>query len=89
MKTYQELIVERAELDARIHGERKVAKRELKKQMLVMIRDAGFQADDFFKATKEVRAKAKPKHLNSKTGATWCGRGRKPLWVGTDVHVVL
>lgn len=89
MKTYQELIVERNELDARIHAERKVAKRELKKQMLVMVREAEFQAGDFFKASKEVRAKAKPKHLNSKTGSTWCGRSKKPLWIGTDVHVVL
>ena len=23
------------------------------------------------------------------TGATWCGRSKKPLWIGTDVHVVL
>lgn len=89
MKTYQDLIVERAEIDARIHAERKVAKRALKNQMLVMIREAGFQADDFFKAAKEVRAKAKPKHLNRKTGVTWCGRGKKPLWIGSDVHVVL
>lgn len=89
MKTYQELIVERAELNARIEDARKLAERRLINQMYIMIHNAGFRPEDFFNPYKKVRAKAKPKHLNSKTGATWCGRGRKPLWIGTDVHVVL
>lgn len=89
MKTYQELIDQRADLEARIKAERKVAKRELKNQILVMIHEAGFEKSDFFKARKDVGRKVKQKHRNSKTGAAWSGRGRTPSWIGTSVHVVL
>lgn len=76
MKTYHQLLTERAELDAQI-------KKAIKAEKKDAITAAKKIIDDFKLTPKEVFAKkkAKAKYRNPETGAEWSGRGIAPVWI--------
>lgn len=76
MKTYHQLLAERAELDAQIKKAIKAEKKDAVNAAKKIIAD--------FKLTpKEVFAKkkAKAKFRHPETGAEWSGRGIAPVWI--------
>ena len=76
MKTYHQLLAERAELDAQI-------KKAIKAEKNDAVISAKKIIADFKLTPKEVFAKkkAKTKYRNPETGAEWSGRGIAPVWI--------
>ena len=76
MKTYHQLLAERAELDVQI---KKAIKSEKKDAVIA----AKKIIDDFKLTPQEVFAKkkAKAKYRNPETGSEWSGRGIAPVWI--------
>lgn len=76
MKTYHQLLTERAELDAQI-------KKAIKAEKKDAVNSAKKIIADFKLTPKEVFAKkrAKAKYRNTETGAEWSGRGIAPVWI--------
>ena len=76
MKTYHQLLTERAELDTQI-------KKAIKAEKKDAVTAAKNIIADFKLTPKEVFAKkkAKAKYRNPETGAEWSGRGIAPVWI--------
>lgn len=80
-----------AALEAEIVRRTEEAKRELRAEFDAKLADAGLKITDIYAEFGRpgiVRAKSMkitqsvdPKYRDPKTGATWSGRGRTPLWV--------
>lgn len=76
MKTYHQLLAERAELDAQI-------KKSIKAEKKDAVNAAKKIISDFKLTPKEVftKKKAKAKYRNPETGDEWSGRGIAPVWI--------
>jgi DNA-binding protein H-NS len=86
MATYQQLTEQLAKVHAQMEAAREKEIAAVIAQIKEQIAEYGITAEELAFASKRTR-KAKsgglpPKYLNPKTGQTWSGRGRKPLWIG-------
>ncbi len=79
-KTLKELLAERAQLDVQIATTRKDAAKEALANVLELVNEFGFTAQQVF-PWKPVVTKVASKYLDEKTGATWTGRGKPPAWI--------
>lgn len=79
-KTLKELLAERAQLDVQIATTRKDAAKEALTNVLELVNEFGFTAQQVF-PWKPVAKKVASKYLDEKTGATWSGRGKPPAWI--------
>lgn len=84
MPSYEELIVQRAELDRQINAARQAAQAQAVETIKNLIKQFDLSAEDCgFKAAKGgARAKqAAPIKYRGPNGETWAGRGRTPGWL--------
>ncbi|MGS0896425.1 H-NS histone family protein [Burkholderia stagnalis] len=87
MKSYSELLEQldrlRKEIDiAREHEARRIAQR-----VLDVLAENGVNVRELASPPSRGRRrgmKLEPKYWNPETGATWSGRGRRPLWLVGD-----
>lgn len=59
---------------------------DVRNKLIAMARDAGFDAVELLSgkaaaSASKVRRPAKPKYKHPTSGATWTGRGVKPVWI--------
>lgn len=81
-KTYQELLAERAALDAKIDQKLEKEKSEAIARVKKDIADYRLQASDLFsRRTSTARKPVKPKYRDPVSGAEWTGRGKTPKWI--------
>lgn len=84
MATYQELLKQRAELEAQIQAVKKTELTEAITKVRAIVAEYELTAVDVFGGEKQPRnkgAKPAPKYRDPSTGATWTGRGKAPGWI--------
>jgi DNA-binding protein H-NS len=83
MKTLQELIAERQALDEQITAARQAEVAGAIIQAKEIIAQFGLSVSDVFQepGTRKKMAKVAVKYRDPKTGKTWSGRGKPPLWI--------
>lgn len=86
MATYQELLQQRAALDAQIEEARKTERTAAVNSARQLVQEYGLSEKDVFGSGSRGASKAKgltipPKYRDPMTGATWTGRGKPPLWI--------
>lgn len=85
------VLAELADLDAAARAAAAQQKVEAVKEVLKLMTEKGLTVADLAPAklrrvVKDKRVgKVAPKFLNPKTGETWTGRGRLPLWLQAEV----
>lgn len=87
MTEYQNLLAQKAELEAQIAAAQAEAKAKAVTEARALIAEHGLTAADVFPAQgKKARGSVgAPKYRDPATGATWTGRGKPPNWiVGKD-----
>ncbi|MDH0851837.1 H-NS histone family protein [Delftia tsuruhatensis] len=87
MTTYQDLLQQKAALEAQIATAQAEAKAKAVTEARALIQEHGLTAADVFpaKGTKPKGSVGAPKYRDPATGATWTGRGKPPNWiVGKD-----
>jgi DNA-binding protein H-NS len=86
MATYRQLTEQLAKVHAQMEAARGKEMAAAIAQIKEQIAEYGITAEELgfaSKRTRKVKSKGlPPKYLNPKTGQTWSGRGRKPLWIG-------
>lgn len=88
MSTVQELLAQKAALDAQIAKAKADSFTDMIDSLIVVCNDHGFGLDEVASALISAHNKRLPKKRNKgmakwsylPTGATWTGRGRKPKW---------
>jgi len=87
MTEYQNLLAQKAELEAQIAAAQAEAKAKAVTEARALIQEHSLTAADVFPAQGK-KAKGSvgvPKYRDPATGATWTGRGKPPTWiVGKD-----
>lgn len=81
--TYQNLLAQKAELDAQIAAAQAEAKADAINKVRELIREHDLTTADVF-PTPGKKAKGSvgaPKYRDPATGATWTGRGKPPNWI--------
>jgi DNA-binding protein H-NS len=83
MKTLQELIAERQALDEQITAARQAEVAGAIIQAKEIIAQFGLSVSDLFQepGMRKKMAKVAAKYRDPKTGKTWSGRGKPPLWI--------
>ncbi|PJO37560.1 histone [Delftia acidovorans] len=81
MSEYQNLLAQKAELEAQIAQAQAEHKAEGIAAARAMIQEHGLTAADVFPATKTKGSVGAPKYRDPATGATWTGRGKPPNWI--------
>jgi DNA-binding protein H-NS len=86
MRSLEELLTERENLDEKIEELRQAKRVDAIKKALILIAEHELTASDLFGSTRgAVKAKASSKvmakYRDPKTGATWSGRGKPPRWI--------
>ena len=84
MSTYQSLLQQKAELEAKIAEARKSELAHAVTQARELVAQYGLTADDVFGGKKVAtgpRGTVAPKYRDPATGATWTGRGKPPKWI--------
>ncbi|WP_324658550.1 H-NS histone family protein [Burkholderia thailandensis] len=85
----EELLAERARLDKEIEVARSIERRDALRQIryLMALYQIGVEElSDRLVSGKRAPTRVAPKYWNPKTGQTWSGRGRMPLWlIGQDL----
>lgn len=84
MKTYKELLSQFDELRREIEVSREQEARLISERVMALLTESGVDIRNFLQPErlgKRSRGTREPKYLDPKTGATWCGRGRRPLWL--------
>lgn len=85
MKTYQDLLKEKQELDQQIKIARETELSNAVAQVRSIVSQYGLTSEDVFPTPRAKRAtsgqKVEPKYRHPETGATWTGRGKPPLWI--------
>lgn len=81
--TYQNLLAQKAELEAQIAAAQAERKAEGIAQARALIGEYGLTAADIFPAPgkKAKGSVGAPKYRDPDTGATWTGRGKPPNWI--------
>ncbi|MCA8435472.1 H-NS family nucleoid-associated regulatory protein [Burkholderia seminalis] len=89
MKSYSELLEQLEQLRREIDIVREFEARRIAQRVLEVLAENGVKVEELTKQPSRGRRKGtklEPKYWNPQTGATWSGRGRKPLWlVGDDI----
>ncbi len=80
MKSLNELLAEKAALEAAIAEEKKTAAAQALRQVHALIAEFGFTAQQVF-PWKPAKAHVPSKYLDPNSGATWTGRGKPPAWI--------
>ncbi len=84
MSTYQSLLKQKAELEAKIAEARKSELAHAVSQARELVAQYGLTPDDVFggkKVAASGRSTVAPKYRDPATGATWTGRGKAPRWI--------
>lgn len=83
MTDYQNLLAQKAELEAQIAAAQAEHKAEGIAQARALIAEHGLSAADVFPAQgkKPKGSVGAPKYRDPATGATWTGRGKPPNWI--------
>lgn len=85
MSEYQNLLAQKAALEAQIAQAQAEAKAQAVAQARALIQDHSLTAADVFPPSKAKGSVGAPKYRDPATGATWTGRGKPPNWiVGKD-----
>lgn len=87
MKSYRELLEQLEELRREIDIAREFEARRIAQRVLEVLAENGVKIEELTKQPLRGRrtgTKLEPKYWNPETGATWSGRGRKPLWLIGD-----
>lgn len=96
MSTVQELLAQKAAIDAQIAEAKVEAFTDVLTSIVVLCDDHGFGLDEMASALISAHNKRLPKKRNKgmakwsylPTGATWTGVGRKPNWFADSGNVV-
>lgn len=81
MTTYQDLLQQKATLDAQIATAQAEAKAKAVTEARALIQEHGLTAADVFPAAKAKGSVGVAKYRDPATGATWTGRGKPPNWI--------
>jgi DNA-binding protein H-NS len=81
MTEYQNLLAQKAALEAQIAQAQAEAKAQAVAQASALIQEHGLTAADVFPAAKPKGSAGVPKFRDPATGATWTGRGKPPNWI--------
>jgi len=82
MPTYQELVAQKAALDARIEEVRRLEVSVAVAQVKRLVGEYGLTASDCGFGVKPKKSGGKvPVKYRGQNGETWTGRGRAPAWV--------
>ena len=85
MSEYQNLLAQKAALEAQIATAQAEHKAEGIAAARALIQEHGLTAADVFPQGKAKGSVGAPKYRDPATGATWTGRGKPPNWiVGKD-----
>jgi DNA-binding protein H-NS len=83
-RTLDELLAEQQKLEALIEERRAAESAEVLAHIHEAIEKYGFTAEQLFPTKKKRNVKpstGEPKYRDPKTGATWVGRGKPPVWI--------
>jgi DNA-binding protein H-NS len=82
MSEYQELLRQRDDLDQKIAAAKKTEIESAISEAREIIETFGLTERDLFPApaSTKKRGSVPPKYRSRDGGATWSGRGRRPLW---------
>ena len=83
MATLQELLAQRAELDAKIEQTKDSVRAEAVAKVKSLMAENGLTIADISTRTPKVAkvSKVAVKYRNQATGETWSGRGLQPKWL--------
>lgn len=83
MATLQELLAQRAELDAKIEQTKDSVRSEAVAKVKSLMAEYGLTIADISMRTPKVAkvSKVAVKYRNQATGETWSGRGLQPKWL--------
>lgn len=82
MTEYQNLLAQKAALDAQIATAQAEAKAKAVTEARALIQEHGLTAADVFPAQGKAKGSVgAPKYRDPATGATWTGRGTPPNWI--------
>lgn len=81
MSEYQNLLAQKAELEAQIAAAQAARKADGIAAARALIQEHGLTAADVFPVAKAKGSVGAPKYRDPATGATWTGRGKPPLWI--------
>ena len=83
MSEYQNLLAQKAALEAQIAQAQAEAKAQAVAQARALIQEHGLTAADVFppQGKKAKGSVGVPKYRDPGTGATWTGRGKPPNWI--------
>lgn len=77
----KQLLAARAELEAKIAQARSAESKEALAKIHEWVEEFGFTAQQVFPWKSPTTKKVAAKYLDEKSGATWTGRGKPPLWI--------
>lgn len=81
MTTLAQLLEQQRAIQEQIEALRSEERASALAQVLEIIEQQGFTADDLFGKGKQTRQKQVVKAQYEKDGKTWSGRGRRPAWL--------
>ena len=81
MTDYQNLLAQKAALEAQIAQAQAEAKAKAVAEARALIQEHGLTAADVFPAAKAKASVGAPKYRDPATGVTWTGRGKPPNWI--------
>ncbi|MGE8400083.1 MAG: H-NS family nucleoid-associated regulatory protein [Delftia tsuruhatensis] len=81
MSEYQNLLAQKAALEAQIAQAEAEAKAKAVSEARALIQEHGLTAADVFPPSKTKGSVGAPKYRDAATGATWTGRGKPPNWI--------
>lgn len=81
MSEYQNLLAQKAALEAQIATAQAEHKAEGIAAARALIQEHGLTAADVFPQGKAKGSVGAPKYRDPATGATWTGRGKPPNWI--------
>lgn len=81
MTDYQNLLAQKAALEAQIAAAQAEAKAKAATEARALIQEHGLTAADVFPPAKTKGSVGAPKYRDPATGATWTGRGKQPRWI--------
>lgn len=85
MKTYAELLADFEKLKRDIDAVREYEATLIVERVMALLEERGVDAQEIFKTAplqrKVRKTKHNPRYWDPRTGATWSGRGRTPVWL--------
>lgn len=87
MSTYQELLQQRADLEAKILEVRKAELADAVAKVRSIVAEYSLTPGDVFPtkgASSGSKSKVAPKYRDPVTGQTWTGRGKAPKWIQNE-----